>query len=162
MKKIIFIGGTMGVGKTTTSKALHNILQPSIWLDGDWCWQMNPWNFDESNKQMVIKNICYLLNNYLQNDNFRYIIFSWVMHKQEIINEILNNLNLQATQQYHISLVCSKETLEKRMKNDNRDVDSINTSLNRLSMYQQLDTTKINTDNQGVDGVANQIKKMII
>lgn len=162
MKKIIFIGGTMGVGKTTTSKALHHILQPSIWLDGDWCWQMNPWNFNETNKQMVIENICYLLNNYIQNDNFQYIIFSWVMHKQEIINEILSHLNLQGSKQYHFSLVCSKANLEERMKNDNRDEDSINTSLKRLHMYQQLDTIKITTDYQNINDVANQIKKMIL
>lgn len=162
MKKLILIGGTMGIGKTTTSKALHQLLQPSVLLDGDWCWYMNPWNFNETNKKMVIKNICYLLNNYIKNDYFEYIIFSWVMHKQEIIDEILDQLNLNEIEYHHFSLVCSKETLKERMIIDNREQESINTSLNRLSMYQQLNTTKISTDYQNIDDVAEQIKKMIL
>lgn len=35
MKKIIMIGGTMGVGKTTTSQLLKKKLNHSVMLDGD-------------------------------------------------------------------------------------------------------------------------------
>ena len=42
MKKLILINGTMGAGKTTTCQELLKILQPSVFLDGDWCWKMHP------------------------------------------------------------------------------------------------------------------------
>jgi len=57
MKKLIIINGTMGVGKTTTCNLLYKHFDKSIWLDGDWCWMMNPWDFNEENRKMVKKNI---------------------------------------------------------------------------------------------------------
>jgi tRNA uridine 5-carbamoylmethylation protein Kti12 len=42
IKNLIFINGTMGVGKTTTSKELQKMLPNCIFLDGDWCWDMSP------------------------------------------------------------------------------------------------------------------------
>ena len=38
MKKLILIGGTMGVGKTATSSLLKYQLDNCVFLDGDWCW----------------------------------------------------------------------------------------------------------------------------
>lgn len=67
MKKLIIINGTMGVGKTTISKEVHKSLDKSVWLNGDWCWMMNPWVFSEENIRMVMDNITYLLRNYLTN-----------------------------------------------------------------------------------------------
>ena len=34
MKKLILVGGTMGVGKSSVCRALHQRLTPSVWLDG--------------------------------------------------------------------------------------------------------------------------------
>jgi shikimate kinase len=42
MKKLIFINGTMGVGKTTISQQLKQQLPYSVFLDGDWCWDASP------------------------------------------------------------------------------------------------------------------------
>ena len=47
----------MGVGKTTTCEELSKKLQNSVWLDGDWCWMINPFVVNEENKRMVINNI---------------------------------------------------------------------------------------------------------
>lgn len=38
MKRLILIGGTMGIGKTTICQALKKDLNNSVFLDGDWCW----------------------------------------------------------------------------------------------------------------------------
>ncbi len=55
IKKLIIINGTMGVGKTATSKELNKKLNNSVWLDDDWCWMMNPFTVNDENKNMVIK-----------------------------------------------------------------------------------------------------------
>ncbi len=44
MKNIYLIGGTMGVGKTTTCQVLKSKLPGSVFLDGDWCWDMQPFS----------------------------------------------------------------------------------------------------------------------
>lgn len=36
-KKLVIIKGTMGVWKTTVCKKLHQKLERTVWLDGDWC-----------------------------------------------------------------------------------------------------------------------------
>ena len=42
MKKLYIIGGTMGVGKTTVCNILKKRLDMCVMLDGDWCWDINP------------------------------------------------------------------------------------------------------------------------
>jgi broad-specificity NMP kinase len=51
MKNLIFINGTMGVGKTTTSLELKKILPKCVFLDGDWCWDMSPFIVTEETKK---------------------------------------------------------------------------------------------------------------
>jgi len=58
------IGGTMGIGKTTVSQYLKTELNNSVFLDGDWCWDMHPFQVTDETKEMVIRNICALLNNF--------------------------------------------------------------------------------------------------
>ena len=79
MKKLILINGTMGAGKTTTCQELLKLLQPCVFLDGDWCWNMNPFIVNEETKQIVVKNISFMLNNFIASSEFEYIIFCWVM-----------------------------------------------------------------------------------
>ncbi|MEG1875672.1 MAG: AAA family ATPase, partial [Angelakisella sp.] len=62
MKTFIMISGTMGVGKTTTCRELQKILPRNVFLDGDWCWDMQPFVVNEETKAMVMKNICFQLN----------------------------------------------------------------------------------------------------
>ena len=92
MKTIYLIGGTMGVGKTTVSQQLKKELPNSVFLDGDWCWDADPFQVTEETKAMVMRNICFLLNSFLHCTAYKNIIFCWVMHEQSIINEIINSL----------------------------------------------------------------------
>ena len=58
MKTIYIIGGTMGVGKTTVSQQLKKKLPNSVFLDGDWCWDANPFQVTEETKvDTVNKNV---------------------------------------------------------------------------------------------------------
>ena len=57
MKTLYFIGGTMGVGKTTVSQALKRSLNRSVFLDGDWCWDMHPFSVTPETKRLVQENI---------------------------------------------------------------------------------------------------------
>ena len=51
MKHLYLIGGTMGVGKTTAGKCLKAMLERSVFLDGDWCWDMNPFSGNAGDKE---------------------------------------------------------------------------------------------------------------
>ena len=65
MKNLYIVGGTMGVGKTSVCQQLKKILPNSVFLDGDWCWDADPFQVTDETKAMVTDNIRYLLNNFL-------------------------------------------------------------------------------------------------
>lgn len=151
MKNLYLIGGTMGVGKTTTCQIMKTKLNNSVFLDGDWCWDMNPFIVNDETKTMVMNNICYLLNNFIESSIYENIIFCWVMHEQNIIDEILSRVNTDECNVYLISLICSKESLRARLQKDiNRKIrseDVIDRSLSRLKCYELLSTEKVDVSN---------------
>lgn len=166
MKKLIMINGTMGVGKSTVCSKLLDILSPSVYLDGDWCWNMNPFVVSEENKEMVMNNISYLLKSYLNNSSYKYIIFCWVMHEEDILKQVLYKLKEFDFQLYKISLVCTEEALRKRLNNDVisgvRKADVITRSVERISAYEKMDTVKIDVSNTTVEDTAKIIYSMVL
>ncbi len=147
MKRLIMVNGTMGVGKTTTSRELQKVLPNNVFLDGDWCWDMKPFIVNEETKSMVINNICFLLNNFLTCSAYENIIFCWVMDEQSIINEILSKIKTDGVLVKIFSLIADKAALERRLKEDVksgvRTADVIERSMQRIEKYNVLDTTKI-------------------
>lgn len=164
MKKLYFIGGPMGVGKTTISLALKNRLPNSVFLDGDGCWDANPSTITDETKKMVIDNIGHLLNNYLRCSTYEYVIFCWVLHEQSIIDHIMNKIHPQLFNFINISLIADEETLKKRLLKDIeegvRTEDIIKRSLDRLPMYDHLNTIKINTKDKTVDKIIEEILRI--
>ncbi len=161
MKKLYLIGGTMGVGKTTICQHLKMDLDKSVFLDGDWCWDANPFQATDETKAMVVQNICYLLNNFIHCSAYENIIFCWVMHKQSIVDSIMNKLDTKNCDIKKISLIVDEKNLQSRLKSDVekgiRSDDVFDRSIAKIPMYQTLDTIKIDTNNKTVLEIVNEI-----
>lgn len=166
MKNLYLIGGTMGVGKTTTCQIMKRKLNNSVFLDGDWCWDMNPFIVNDETKTMVMNNICYLLNNFIESSVYENIIFCWVMHEQNIIDGILSRVNTDECNVHLISLICDKDSLKSRLQKDVdkgiRTDDIINRSLERLKLYNNLLTQKVDISTLTPTEVAEYIIKITI
>lgn len=164
MKKMYLIGGTMGVGKTAVSQQLKKDLPNSVFLDGDWCWDSNPFCVTEETKAMVTDNICHLLNNFLHCSVYENIIFCWVMHEQHIIDSIIEKLDTENCEVKCISLMADEATLRNRLESDVkigvRTEDVIERSVARISKYQSLNTIKIDTVNKTIKQVADDIANL--
>ena len=147
MKRLYLIGGPMGVGKTTVCRMLKRELPACVFLDGDWCWDMDPFQVTEETKKMVLENITFLLNQFLRCSAYENIVFCWVMHQQDILDAILGNLEPGDWEAQAFSLVCSPEELTRRLLRDVeegiRTADVIPRSLERLGCYEGLDTCHI-------------------
>ena len=143
------ISGTMGVGKSSVCAELNKQLPKSVYLDGDWCWNMDPFVVNKETKAMVIKNICFMLNSFLRCSELENVIFCWVMHIKEIQDEILSALDLSNVRVICVSLICSSQELEKRLMTDisggRRETDIIEKSLSRLSLYNSLGNMLLDT-----------------
>lgn len=151
----------MGVGKTSACELLKRRLDNAVFLDGDWCWNADPFQVTEETRQMVLDNICYLLNSFLRCSAYRNIIFCWVMHRQDILDHILSRLETGGCAVKAISLVCGAETLTERLSRDVeaglRDADSVRRSLERLPLYERMDTVKLDVSGITVEETAEKL-----
>jgi len=139
-------------------------LPNSVFLDGDWCWDANPFQVTEETKAMVTDNICYLLNSFLHCSAYENIIFCWVMHQQSIIDTIIEKLDTENCDIKCISLIANESILRERLmvdvENGFRTEDVIDRSIVRISLYQTLNTIKVDTDNKTVQMIVNDIKQL--
>ncbi len=147
LKRLILVGGTMGVGKTSVCRELQALLPYNVFLDGDWCWDMKPFVVNDETKAMVLSNIGYLLRQFLQCSAYENIIFCWVMHRQEIWDAILDHVSDLPCKVHAVCLTCSEEALRNRLQQDitagRRTGDVISRSLVRLPLYDALDIPQI-------------------
>lgn len=161
MKNLYIIGGTMGVGKTAACVLLKRRLENAVFLDGDWCWDANPFQVTEETKAVVLDNICHMLNNFLRCTAYQNIIFCWVMHEQEIIDSILSQLETRECNVRTISLICSSDALTERLQKDIdrgvRHPGDMARSVDRLPMYQKLRTVKLDVSNLTPEEAAERI-----
>lgn len=152
----------MGVGKSQVCRCLQKRLCPSVYLDGDWCWDMEPFRVTEETKAMVLENIQTLLGRFLQCSQVEYVIFGWVMHRQEIVDHICSQLPLEGVSVHAFSLLAEPAVLEERLRRDiqagKRREDVIGRSLAYLPLYQDMDTIRICTDGKSVEMVSDEIE----
>lgn len=159
MKHVYLIGGPMGIGKSTICNQLNQDLDHSVFLDGDWCWNMDPFIVNQDTKNMVLDNITHCLNNFIHTPGIENIIFCWVMHKQDIIDQIIQKLDTEGVDIHLISLICEEEELIKRMLINRRDNQTIRKSLQYLELYKDLDTQKIDVTTLDVQKTIDKIKR---
>ena len=132
------------MGKSTVARELLGREDDCVWLEGDDLWRMQPFVVNDVTTKMVEKNIQFVLRSFLD-AGFENIFFTWVMHRQEIVDRLLEGLN---GEQFHFSmftLVCDEQTLLRRISQDpGRETDT-QLALERLGQTQRVDTVKIDT-----------------
>ena len=164
IKKLIFISGTMGVGKTTVSKLLLDELPNSAFLDGDWCWNINPFIVNDENKKMVIDNICFLLNSFIRNTSILNIIFCWVMNKQEIVEEIKNKI-IGEFDFYNFTLLTDPELLRIHFESDInkgiRENYDIKKATDYMDDYKMINSIKIYNFENNLSKTIDKIKEYL-
>ena len=158
MKTLYLVGGPMGVGKTSVCQLLKRRLDRCAFLDGDWCWDMDPFVVNDETKEMVLDNICFVLDRFLHCTEFENVVFCWVLHQQGIWGAILSRLDTRGWRVVRAALVASSEALVRRLQGDidagRRQPDVIPRSLARLPLYEKLDVLQIDTSERSAEETA--------
>ena len=164
MKTLYLIGGPMGIGKTTVSHELLRTLPRCAFLDGDWCWSMQPFTVTDETKAMVLDIITHVLASFLRCREFDNIVFCWVMHQQQIIDDILVRLPLEGVKVLCVSLTASPEALTERIRRDIavgiRDASVLDRALSYLPLYGKVRSVKVDTTALSVAETSTQIRNI--
>lgn len=161
MKRLVVVNGTMGAGKTAVCKELLALAPPAAFLDGDWCWTMNPFQVTAETKTMVQDNIVHVLQNFLRCSAYETVIFCWVLHRQELLDSLLARLALDGVQARCFTLMPTPAALEAHLQRDiaagKRTPDILARSRSYLPLYEALETEKIFVDGQTPGETAREI-----
>lgn len=170
---IIWINGTYGVGKTTVIEKIEQK------LGSNKCKVISSDEFCENNKEIfALGGGCYPQNNVNFNNKFKkhlddvvnsnqckYIIVDMALTDVVCVENLFNHFLNSEKPLIHIILEASKKNLLLRLEKDKkRDYQEmiawIDNNLNFLK-NNFLDAIRINTDNNSVDEIVEEIVKII-
>ena len=158
MKKLILLSGSPCVGKTTVGQHLFDQYDNSAYLDGDWCWCVNPFSVQDPRLRNGDKNMSFVLSNYLDSQ-FDYVFFtSVVLTSPQIRENILNRITATDYEVISFTLTCSEETLVQR--HDQRG-DPGETNFHWLHLLPNPGDIVIQTDHKTVPEIAGELKRYI-
>ena len=117
-KRLILVNGPMGVGKTAVCRQLVRLCAPADFLDGDWCWMLEPFTVTAETKELVLSNIAHMLESYGRCTACRTVVFCWVMQTPDIVQQVLGRLPAGLFSPRLITLMASPEALAARVQKD--------------------------------------------
>ncbi len=161
-KKLVIVTGPAGIGKTTVCKDLFKRINGCAWLDGDWCWMVNPYpGKTPEQKKAVERAFRYILSGYFHDANTKIILFSWLMHSKFMFDLITEQIVDEDYELIKIALVCSdKEIYIERMRKDGRREEQIEEADN-MERFHQLNASIIDVADLSVDDIVKRIIALI-
>ena len=158
--KVIVINGPMGVGKTTTGKAIADQNPGTAFIDGDWCMDIHPFVGTRETKAMAVDNILHMIRNYQNCSECKMVVLVWLMDDQQVIRSVMDGLSALQAEVKSVTLTCDRETLLARWKNDYdcpwRTDQWLHISLASLLFFASMENA-IDTSGLSVDQVSDVI-----
>ena len=157
-QKLIILSGSPCVGKSAAGDLLFQMYENAAYLDGDWCWCVNPFRLDAPRLREGDKAMSAVLSNYLRL-GFDYVVFSSVVLMYENIRQgILKNIPETGYEAIGFTLTCTEENLRQRHK---KRGDQNECSLEWLRLPHYPGDYVIHTDGKTPRQVAAEMKGII-
>ena len=158
--KAIILNGPMGVGKTTVGKYVAGKYPGTAFIDGDWCMDLHPFVGSRETRAMAVDNILHIAGNYRKCSACRMIVVVWLMDDPQVVRAITDGLSGLQMDVKSVTLVCDREQLIRRWKNDHdcewRTDEWLEVSLKSLPGFAAMENT-IDTGGLSVEQIAEQI-----
>lgn len=157
-QKLIILSGSPCVGKSAAGDLLFQMYENAAYLDGDWCWCVNPFRLDDPRLREGDKAMSAVLSNYLRL-GFDYVVFCSVVAMYENIREgILRDIAQEGYQVIGFTLTCTEETLRQRHRARG---DQNECSMEWLRLPHYPGDHVIHTDGKTPGQVAREMKNII-
>lgn len=158
--KTVIINGPMGVGKTSVGKYIAAKNMGTAFIDGDWCLDIHPFVGNRETKTMAIDNILHMIDNYRKCSVCRMIVLVWLMDDQWVRQSIMDGISNMNLEVNSVTLICDKNELVQRWKNDNkcewRTNEWLEVSLKSLPYFSEMENC-IDTSGLSIEQVAEMI-----
>ena len=160
--KVIIINGPMGVGKTVTGKLIAEKKPGTAFIDGDWCMDIHPFVGNRETKAMAVDNILHMIGNYQKCSECKMVVLVWLMDDPWVLRSMMDGLTDLQTEVKSVTLICDRETLIRRWRNDHhcewRTDQWLEVSLTSLPYFLSMEDV-IDTGGMSADQVADAIMK---
>ena len=158
--KVIILNGPMGVGKTATGKRIAEKHPGTALIDGDWCMDLHPFVGNRETKAMAVDNILHMIRNYRKCSECSMVVLVWLMDDAWVLRSLKDGLSELQTEVKSVTLICDRETLIRRWKNDKacnwRTDRWLEISLASLPRFAVMENA-VDTGGLSVDQVADMI-----
>jgi len=161
VKKIVMIAGPAGVGKTTVCQKLFKAINGCAWLDGDWCWMVNPYpGKTDEQKAYSLESFGRIIDGYFNDENTNIVFFSWLIQYDFMFELVTEKISYKTYEIVKIALVCDEKAYVQRLKDGNRSENKIN-NLDDMEKYRSLNANVIDTTDLSVCDTVDKIMSLI-
>lgn len=151
MKKLLFLCGPNGVGKTSIGMEIVQILPHSAYIDSDPFRYMNPYVLDDRTIPTISKNISDLILNYFACPVVETVVFTYGFHGRriEVFESVMQRISASEHQYVPYLLWCDEDENIRRMKADGREIERIKRAIHQSREafenvpYKKIDITKL-------------------
>lgn len=163
MKRILFLNGTIGVGKTTLGTYIQERMEDCIFIDADTLCFFGKNVYYSQLKNKIIENLVFVINNYLKSDVIDTIIIAWIFDNEKV-NKIVEKID-RTFDLYFFLLDASPKTIEKHLSKNNYPAEQITFLIKESERWRELLCTdsfyRIETDNLSLEEIYKIILKQI-
>jgi chloramphenicol 3-O-phosphotransferase len=145
---IIIINGSLGVGKSSVSEAIHHKFDRSVYLDGDHIGFVHPFEIYDSARIDHLYRTLALLIDFHQQNGYRHFVINYVFESPESLQDLINLLKPLESEIRPYWLTCDPGEQAERIQKRRRD--QLEWELNR---YLELRHIQADAARRGFIGV---------
>ena len=147
-KRVIFLNGPMGVGKTTVGRLIQRSLPQCAFIDGDWCLDLEPFIGNSETRTMAVDNILPMLVGY--------------KHCSRALDRGAQAAGLEPV---WFTLLCAEQALRVRWQGDElcpwRTEENLKLSIRSLERFAKLPGVRIDTTGRTAEQVQNSVLALL-
>jgi broad-specificity NMP kinase len=118
---IIIINGSVGVGKSSVSRALQEKFHTSIMLDGDYIAAVHPFNiYDDSRIEYCYETLLFLIK-FHKTNGYNDFVINYVFESDVSLKSLTKRLQSIVPEIYTFWITCSEEEHKKRISKRNNN-----------------------------------------
>lgn len=160
-KRVVFLNGPMGVGKSTVGRLLQGALPQCAFIDGDWCLDLDPFVGNRETRAMAVEHILCLLAGYNRCSCCQGMVVAWLMDRPEVCAALEEGAAALGLEREWLVLSCTEQDLRRRWREDRlcpwRTEENLAASVASLQAFAAMPGARVETTGRTPRQVADGV-----